>query len=95
MSEPASPASAREATIQRYSHLAQLAAGGGLLDCEADAFTGGCFGAAAYTESDEPGVPETALRASLGCGNPLAVAGLAPARRCWTSAPAAAWTCCC
>lgn len=59
-----------EPTIQRYSGLARLAlAGGTPLDCEAD----GCFGAAAYTEND---VPEGALRASLGCGNPLAVADL-------------------
>ncbi|MFI6598724.1 methyltransferase domain-containing protein [Nonomuraea sp. NPDC050536] len=66
----------RDTTIQRYSGLARLAlAGGTPLDCEADAFTDGCFGAAAYTEHD---VPESALRASLGCGNPLAVADLLP-----------------
>jgi ubiquinone/menaquinone biosynthesis C-methylase UbiE len=37
---------------------------------------GGCFGAAAYPGAD--GVPEAALSASLGCGNPLAVAELHP-----------------
>ena len=35
-----------------------------------------CFGAAAY--DDAAGLPEGALRASLGCGNPLAVAALNP-----------------
>jgi arsenite methyltransferase len=40
------------------------------------AFTDGSFGAAAYTGTD--GAPEDALRASLGCGNPLAVADLHP-----------------
>ncbi|WP_327092449.1 methyltransferase domain-containing protein [Nonomuraea sp. NBC_01738] len=77
--QPAAEPGRREATIQRYSGLAQLAlAGGTPLDCEADAFTDSCFGAAAYTETgaSEPGVPEAALRASLGCGNPLAVADL-------------------
>ncbi|MEV4011531.1 methyltransferase domain-containing protein [Nonomuraea angiospora] len=65
----------REATVQRYSGLARLAlAGGAPLDCEADTFTDGCFGAAAYTDAGD--VPEGALRASLGCGNPLAVADL-------------------
>src|SRR5207248_9055712 len=34
------------------------------------------FGALAYTAA--AGVPEAALRASLGCGNPLAVADLHP-----------------
>ncbi|MFI6734108.1 hypothetical protein ACIBI9_14355 [Nonomuraea sp. NPDC050451] len=59
----------RQATVQRYSGLARLAlAGGAPLDCEADTFTDGCFGAAAYTDVGD--VPEGALRASLGCGNP-------------------------
>ncbi|KAB2350015.1 methyltransferase domain-containing protein [Actinomadura rudentiformis] len=63
--------------VQRYSGLARLAqAGGTPLDCDADSFEQGCFGAAAYTETDP--VPEAALRASLGCGNPLAVAELKP-----------------
>ncbi|WP_328601119.1 pentapeptide repeat-containing protein [Actinomadura physcomitrii] len=35
-----------------------------------------CFGAAAYT--DEGKIPEAALHASLGCGNPLVVAELRP-----------------
>ena len=39
-------------------------------------------------------IPVDALAASLGCGNPTALAELRPARRCWTSAPAAASTCC-
>ena len=46
------------------------------VDCGPDAFADGCFGAAAYTGA--AGVPEAALRASLGCGNPLAVADLHP-----------------
>src|SRR5207344_2412632 len=39
-------------------------------------FADGCFGAAAYPGAQ--GVPEAALRASLGCGNPTDVADLHP-----------------
>ena len=67
----------REAVISRYSGLARTAlAGGAPVDCEPDAFTDGCFGAAAYLDATD--APEAALRASLGCGNPLAVASLQP-----------------
>jgi SAM-dependent methyltransferase len=68
---------ARDAVIGRYSGLARTAlAGGAITDCEPDAFADGQFGAAAYPGAE--GTPEAALRASLGCGNPLAVADLHP-----------------
>jgi SAM-dependent methyltransferase len=76
--------SVRDAVIDRYSGLARTAlAGGTPTDCGPDAFTDGCFGAAAYAATAERAaaadeVPESALRASLGCGNPLAVASLNP-----------------
>ena len=73
----ASAGSTRDAVIDRYSGLARTAlAGGAPLDCEADAFADGCLGAAAYPAAAD--VPEAALRASLGCGNPLAIASLQP-----------------
>ena len=60
-----------------YSGLARTAlAGAAIADGDPGAFADGGFGAAAYTGTD--GAPEEALRASLGCGNPLAVAGLHP-----------------
>jgi hypothetical protein len=66
----------RDAVIDRYSAKARTAlAGGAPVDCEPDAFADGCFGAAAYPGAD---APDAALRASLGCGNPLAVAALQP-----------------
>ena len=66
--------STRDAVINRYSGLARTAlAGGTITDGDVDA---GCFGAAAYTGTGD--APESALQASLGCGNPLAVAGLHP-----------------
>ena len=62
---------------RRYSGLARTAlAGAAITDCDPDAFADGGFGAAAYTGTDR--APEDALRASLGCGNPLAVADLHP-----------------
>ena len=68
---------ARDAVIDRYSGLARTVLTGGTpVDCGPDEFADGCFGAAAYTGA--AGVPEAALRASLGCGNPLAVADLHP-----------------
>jgi L-amino acid N-acyltransferase YncA/SAM-dependent methyltransferase len=59
----------RSSVVARYSRLArEAAAGGQVTDRE------GCFGAAAY--DDTAGLPDGALRASLGCGNPVAVAAL-------------------
>ena len=60
----------RDRTVDRYSGLARHAQTGGIpLDQETGS---GCFGAAAY----DGDAPEAALRASLGCGNPLTVADL-------------------
>ena len=62
---------ARASVVARYSQLArEAAAGGKLTDGE------GCFGADAY--GDTAGLPDAALRASLGCGNPVSVAALEP-----------------
>jgi SAM-dependent methyltransferase len=70
------PAS-RDAIIDRYSGLARTAqAGDPIADCDPAAFADGRFGAAAYPDGAD--APEAALRASLGCGNPLAVADLNP-----------------
>ncbi|HEY2306655.1 MAG TPA: hypothetical protein VGI05_12315, partial [Streptosporangiaceae bacterium] len=67
----------RDAVIARYSGLARTAlAGTAITDCDPGTFADGDFGAVAYTGTD--GAPDGALRASLGCGNPLAVAGLDP-----------------
>jgi arsenite methyltransferase len=55
----------REAVRERYAAAATDASG-----CCGDAQ---CFGAALYEDAD---VPDTALSASLGCGNPTAMADL-------------------
>ena len=76
MTEPGTPGP-RDAVIGRYSGLARAAlAGGAITDCDPGAFADGQFGTAAYPGA--VGAPEGALRASLGCGNPLAVADLHP-----------------
>ncbi|MEU7864348.1 arsenite methyltransferase [Nonomuraea sp. NPDC049141] len=66
---------AHEEIIDHYSALARAADAGRIVaDCGQDAFDQGCFGAAGYDELDV--LPEGAVRASLGCGNPVAVAAL-------------------
>lgn len=64
---------ARASIVRRYGRLAEAAASGERVTGEPGE---GCFGAAAYDET--AGLPEAALRASLGCGNPVAVARLQP-----------------
>jgi L-amino acid N-acyltransferase YncA/2-polyprenyl-3-methyl-5-hydroxy-6-metoxy-1,4-benzoquinol methylase len=67
----------RAAVTARYSGLARAArAGQQITDCDPGPFAAGCFGAAGYGDTRE--LPEGALRASLGCGNPVAVADLRP-----------------
>lgn len=67
----------RDQIVARYSELARLTiAGGRPHDGDPQITDDGCLGAAAYR--DEQTAPEGALRASLGCGNPLAVAAIAP-----------------
>src|SRR5680860_359676 len=61
--------------VARYSGLARAALSGEtVIDCAPDTFDEGCFGAAGY--DDLAGLPQAAIRASLGCGNPVAVAEL-------------------
>src|SRR5215469_7861589 len=67
----------RARVAARYGRLARAAAAGEhVTDCSPDAVSGGEFGAAAY--NDVSGLPDGAVRASLGCGNPVAVAALRP-----------------
>jgi SAM-dependent methyltransferase len=78
---PASPTpdheQIRAAVTTRYSGLAQAArAGQQITDCDPGPFAAGRFGAAGYTDTSE--LPDGAVRASLGCGNPVAVADLHP-----------------
>jgi arsenite methyltransferase len=74
---PSGPHEIRDAVTARYSGLARAARSGQqIIDCEPDPFEAGCFGAAGYDDTSE--LPDGAVRASLGCGNPVAVAQLHP-----------------
>ena len=67
----------REAVAARYAGLARAAqAGQQITDCDPGEFAAGGFGPAGYLDVTD--LPEGAVRASLGCGNPVAVADLRP-----------------
>ena len=53
------------------------------------------FARGLYAVDETEDLPAEAVLASLGCGNPTALADLRPARSCSTSAAAAASTCSC
>ncbi|GAA4923763.1 L-amino acid N-acyltransferase YncA/precorrin-6B methylase 2 [Nonomuraea thailandensis] len=66
---------AHDEIVDHYSALARSALSGQrIADCDPVAFTDGGFGPASY--DDTAALPDGALRASLGCGNPVAVAEL-------------------
>jgi len=74
---PDDPELIRAAVAARYAGLARAAqAGQTVADCDPGEFAAGGFGAAGYP--DTGGLPEGAVRVSLGCGNPIAVADLHP-----------------
>jgi SAM-dependent methyltransferase len=78
---PARPAADQDkvqaAVAARYAGLARAAqAGRQITDCDPGEFAEGGFGPGGYP--DVAGLPEGAVRASLGCGNPVAVADLRP-----------------
>ena len=62
--------------VGRYSALARAALGGETIQGCDGTSSDGCLGPAAY--GDHSQVPETAFQASLGCGNPVAIAELKP-----------------
>jgi L-amino acid N-acyltransferase YncA/2-polyprenyl-3-methyl-5-hydroxy-6-metoxy-1,4-benzoquinol methylase len=67
----------RARVAAHYGELARAAAAGGhVADRAPGVFADGCSGAAGY--DDVTGLPDGAVRASLGCGNPVAVAALRP-----------------
>jgi len=82
-SAPSSPAPGelREQVRARYAAAAVGARGGEPTACcdssccpSSDSTEG--FGASLYSDADRAGLPSAAIRASLGCGNPTAVAEL-------------------
>src|SRR6266508_4137318 len=71
----------REVVRERYSEAAlAVTQPGGDACCDSDCCSGpaAIFGATLYDESLKGEAPDTAFLASLGCGNPTAVAELHP-----------------
>jgi len=70
----------RNAVKQKYSEVAKHAASGGTACCGGGAELSGCdpINKDLYTDDEKGGLPEKALAASLGCGNPTALAKLQP-----------------
>lgn len=69
----------REAVRERYAAAAQQVSGG---CCDGPAIeVDERFGAGLYADGETDGLPADAVAASLGCGNPMAVADLRPGER--------------
>lgn len=77
----ASAAKAAMATGRRALEVLDDADGCGSGSCCSGATSDEVFGAALYSGSETDEVPELAVTASLGCGNPTAVADLNPGER--------------
>jgi arsenite methyltransferase len=75
-----SGANIQEAVKQKYGEAAKRAASGGTACCGGGAELSGCdpITKNLYNESEKAGLPEKAVAASLGCGNPTALAKLQP-----------------
>src|SRR5713226_2719832 len=77
MSDPVKPSAddVRDVVRRRYADLAHDAAHGASCCSPGEQAS---FGADHYAEVDRAGLPDAATLASLGCGNPTAVADLHP-----------------
>lgn len=70
----------QEAVRQKYGEAAKRATSGGTTCCGDGAKLGGCdpITKNLYTDAEKGALPEEVLGASLGCGNPTALAQLQP-----------------
>lgn len=70
----------QEAVKQKYGEAAKRAASGGTACCGGGASINGCDPVTKdlYSEAEKGDLPEKAVAASLGCGNPTALAQLQP-----------------
>jgi len=70
----------QEAVKQKYGEAAKRAANGGAACCGGGAELSGCdpITKNLYDDDEKAGLPEKAVAASLGCGNPTALAKLQP-----------------
>src|SRR5437588_9620905 len=70
----------QDAVKQKYGEAAKRAATGGTACCGAGAELSGCdpITKDLYSDAEKAALPEKAVAASLGCGNPTALAKLQP-----------------
>src|ERR1700746_3554342 len=80
MSEPNIQPNIEEVVKQKYGAAAERAAGGGVSCCGGGGELSGCdpITRDLYDSAQIAGLPEKAVAASLGCGNPTALAQLQP-----------------
>jgi arsenite methyltransferase len=78
MTSPAELAEVRDRVRARYARAADTVTAGGIPTCADDSAAADETGTGAelYSAAEQAEVPEDAVTASLGCGNPLAVAQL-------------------
>ena len=80
MTKPDELEEVRQRVRTRYAQAANAVTGGGIATCaetcRGQEETG--TGSQLYDAAEQSEVPEDAVSASLGCGNPIAVAGLQP-----------------
>lgn len=84
--QPTAADTIKEAVRERYAAAAlQVTADADAACCGTDccgpADGDGSFGSGLYEAIETEGVPEAAVMASLGCGNPMAIAALEPGQR--------------
>jgi arsenite methyltransferase len=75
-----SDANIQEAVKEKYGEAAKRAASGGTACCGGGVALSGCdpITKNLYDDAEKAGLPEKAVAASLGCGNPTALAKLQP-----------------
>jgi SAM-dependent methyltransferase len=80
MSSHTESADLRERVRERYAAAARAVTTGSVSCCDSDCCTdqGSDFGAGGYDDTARAELPADAVTASLGCGNPTAVADLQP-----------------
>src|SRR5439155_1099702 len=78
--EPMSEPNIQEAVKQKYGEAAKRAASEGTACCGGGASLSGCdpITKDLYSDAEKGALPEKAVAASLGCGNPTALAKLQP-----------------
>src|SRR5436189_5810533 len=78
--EPMSEPNIQEAVKQKHGEAAKRAASGGTACCGGGASLSGCdpITKNLYSDTEKGALPEKAVAASLGCGNPTALAKLQP-----------------